>query len=170
MKITKIDAARRQLCTAIHLFFNGGDEVAIHTLTAAAFAVTRDLCDAEKDKSDSATKMIEDAVKPEHHAQIWKKVHESANFFKHADRDSTEFHEFNAEQTQVLMFFSVHQYQALTGEKISQMMAFLLWFMLDFPQGFKLSPEVITLTRNLDHSDRLRFYNGALAACNLAGI
>ena len=36
LKIDKLDAARRQLRTAIRLWFNNGDPVAIHTLVSAA--------------------------------------------------------------------------------------------------------------------------------------
>jgi hypothetical protein len=41
--ITKLDAARRQLRTAVTLFFQHGDEVAVHTLTAAAHQILIDL-------------------------------------------------------------------------------------------------------------------------------
>jgi hypothetical protein len=41
--ITKIAAAKRQLEAAIRMFFAGEDELAIHTIAAAAFRVLRDL-------------------------------------------------------------------------------------------------------------------------------
>ena len=41
--VTKLAAARRQLCTAIRLFFAREDELAIHTITSAAYRVIRDL-------------------------------------------------------------------------------------------------------------------------------
>ena len=37
--VTKLDAARRQLRTAIRLWFNDGDLVAIHTLAFAAYEI-----------------------------------------------------------------------------------------------------------------------------------
>ena len=43
--ITKLDAARRQLDTAIELFFANGDFVSIHALAYAAYTLTRNLCD-----------------------------------------------------------------------------------------------------------------------------
>lgn len=36
MLITKLDAARRQIDAAIHLYFEEGDEIAVHTLVCAA--------------------------------------------------------------------------------------------------------------------------------------
>ena len=45
MKLTipKLDAAKRQLETAIRLYFSSADPVAVHTLTAAAYNVIRDV-------------------------------------------------------------------------------------------------------------------------------
>jgi hypothetical protein len=40
LKISKLDAAKRQLEVAIRLYFYFGDPVAIHTLTAAAYNIT----------------------------------------------------------------------------------------------------------------------------------
>lgn len=42
--ISKIDAAKRQLETAITLYFQNGDPVSIHTLAAAAYDVLHALC------------------------------------------------------------------------------------------------------------------------------
>jgi hypothetical protein len=38
--VTKLDAARRQLRTAIHLWFNDGDPVSIHALAFAAYELS----------------------------------------------------------------------------------------------------------------------------------
>src|SRR5262245_44793158 len=43
--LTKIAAAKRQLDTAIRLYFAHDDELSIHTLVAAAFRILRDLID-----------------------------------------------------------------------------------------------------------------------------
>ena len=41
--ITKLEAARRQLESAIFLYFEEKDPVSIHTLTAAAYNILRDI-------------------------------------------------------------------------------------------------------------------------------
>lgn len=41
--VTKLEAARRQLCAAIRMFFAGADELAIHTVASAARGVVSDL-------------------------------------------------------------------------------------------------------------------------------
>jgi hypothetical protein len=44
---TKLDAAKRQINTAIWLWFNGSDIVAVHTLAAAAHRIILDLSGSE---------------------------------------------------------------------------------------------------------------------------
>lgn len=170
MKISKIDAARRQLVTAITLFFNSGDQVAIHTLTAAAFRVTRDLCDTNPTKYESATTMVQKAIKPEYLPIFWKKVHESANFFKHADNDSSEIHEFEPYQTEYIIFFTIWQYRSLTGENVPHMLVFLLWFMLEHPEGFNMPPQYASIARTIDHENKPSFFKDTLMAIQLAEI
>ena len=43
MQLSKLEAARRQLETAIKLYFADGDDVSIHSLVAAAYALLRDI-------------------------------------------------------------------------------------------------------------------------------
>lgn len=51
--VTKIAAARRQLCAAIRMFFAGEDELAIHTVASAAYRVLSDL-KAERGRDEAA--------------------------------------------------------------------------------------------------------------------
>src|SRR5438128_1514480 len=43
IQVTKLDAVRRQLETAIILWFHDGDPVSIHTLAAAAYQIIYDI-------------------------------------------------------------------------------------------------------------------------------
>ncbi len=45
MYLTKIAAARRQLTTAIRLFFDSGDRVSVYSLASNAWEVIDVLCD-----------------------------------------------------------------------------------------------------------------------------
>jgi hypothetical protein len=47
MKITKIEAAKRQLNIAIYLFFSDYDLISTHTLSAAARGILYDLAKKE---------------------------------------------------------------------------------------------------------------------------
>ena len=42
--ISKLEAAERQLRQAVRLFFQRGDDLAIHTLAAATYQIISDLC------------------------------------------------------------------------------------------------------------------------------
>lgn len=43
LKISKLDAAKRQLETAIRLYFNEADPISIHTLAGAAHTILSDI-------------------------------------------------------------------------------------------------------------------------------
>ena len=51
--VTKLAAAQRQLCAAIRMFFDGEDELAVHTVASAAFGILRDL-KAERGRDEAA--------------------------------------------------------------------------------------------------------------------
>jgi hypothetical protein len=65
MKLSKLDVARRQLETAITLYFHESDPVSIHTLTAAAHGVLRDLSRVHEQGNRMMTDFIPDYVPPE---------------------------------------------------------------------------------------------------------
>src|SRR5437660_11025323 len=86
--IAKLDAAERQLAQAIRLFFDRGDEIAVHTLASAAYQVLSDLCAKRgiaREIEDSEI-LAEIGVKGEFIAAMRK----PQNFFKHADRDAED--------------------------------------------------------------------------------
>ena|ERR1700730_3966433 len=103
IKITKLDAARRQLRIPIRLWFDDDDPIAIHTLTAAAHDIIHTLFRRKGLKNllfDS--KLIKDNFRAE-----WVRgIKANANFFKHADRDATGTFEFNPFANEMLLFFS----------------------------------------------------------------
>ncbi len=84
-KISKHEAAQRQLDTAIDLFFEGGDVLSAHTLTFAAFKVLLNLYPhhGSDDFGEQVDKLIAEGVG-------WQRFSETANFLKHADRDQPE--------------------------------------------------------------------------------
>ena len=87
IKVTKLDAARRQLTTAIELWFQDGDPVAIHTLAYAAHEIVHRLF-----RQRGLKDLLFDSgvVKEERRKEFNLLLKESANFLKHAERDSKE--------------------------------------------------------------------------------
>src|SRR5690242_8120472 len=84
-QVKKIDAAKRQLDTAIELWFRGGDDVSIHTLAAAAYEIIHAVC--EHKKINCPLLYNTDYIRDEHHRSWTRALRKTANFFKHADQD-----------------------------------------------------------------------------------
>lgn len=158
IKISKIDAARRQILTAIRLYFNHGDIVSMHTLATAAFKITQNICDANPDLPESLTDWVNQLVKPHAKKLFWSKLHETANFFKHADQDPDSVHEFDPEQTENMLFFSVYQYQQITGERTAETWLFSIWYMLQHPQAFNTPQEMLKLGTELFGANKNKFW------------
>jgi hypothetical protein len=109
-RISKLDAARRQLDTAIKLFFDNEDGLSVHTLAYASFKVLFDIYPVHQD-DDFAAK-IDELI-----SQIgWKRFNQTANFLKHADRDPHEsLKDRNAESAQGVIGLAATMYRRLAG-------------------------------------------------------
>src|SRR5438045_2665233 len=92
IRISKLDAARRQLQTAISLWFNDGDPVAIHTLAAAAYEIIHAVS-ATRDPNRRDLLFDSLVVKDEYRREANAWFRGPANFFKHADRDPNDITE-----------------------------------------------------------------------------
>lgn len=134
----------------------------MHTLAAAAFKITQNLCDASSDAPDSLTDWTDELVKPEAKKMFWSKLHQTANFFKHAERDPDAIHEFYPRQTENMLFLAVYQYRQLTGEWSAEIRLFSTWYMLQHPKAFNTPSEVISLGSDLFGADRNRFWRELL--------
>ncbi len=156
--ISKLDAVRRQLFTAIRLYFNHGDIVSMHTLAAAAFKITQNICDINQDLSDSLSDWVKTIIKPEYEKLFWQKFHETTNFFKHAERDPDSVHEYYPKQTEMLLFVATHQYQQLTREWSPEIRLFLIWYATHNPKICNMPQETISLGLDMYSNDRNKFW------------
>jgi hypothetical protein len=106
LTISKLDAAHRQLRTAIDLWFSGGDPVSIHTLAYAAYEIIHA---ASKRLNPGRRALLFDtlAVKEEFRADFNKMIKRHANFFKHANMDGEDQIEFYTEMTELFLMFGV---------------------------------------------------------------
>lgn len=136
--ISKLDAAKRQLESAIHLFFKEADPVSIHTLTYAAHEILSVIA-----KLQNIPTIIKNnpLIKPEYKDEVLELFAKAANFFKHGKRDLKETLEFNPETNEYYLFDAVEIYILLTGEKTPNMMAYRTWFYLKNPKYLSLSSE-----------------------------
>ena len=148
VKFSKLDVARRQLETAIRLYFSMGDPVSIHTLVSAAYQVLRDL-----NRLHGGDPMIKDVmpnwVQLEDRPAAIRKLNEAENFFKHADRDHAEVLEFRQEPTELLLFDACQKYRQLTNEVLPVLAVYEAWWHLGPGAGFKLNQEYEKLRQQL---------------------
>jgi hypothetical protein len=130
LKISKTDAAKRQLETAVRLWFFSGDPVSIHTLTAAAHQVLHDI-----GKKRGAPTLLRDlpGVRPENLRHLRTLVSRYENFFKHADQDSGAVLDFNPEATEIYMLDAVLAYESLTQEVVPVLSTFKAWVFINQP-------------------------------------
>jgi len=138
ISISKLDASKRQLETAIRLFFCDGEPVSVHTLSAAAYNILKAL---NKKKSGSpmiVKELIFEMVKPEHKSSVISKMNESENFFKHADRDPDKTLDFNPEMTQFFLLDACSKFIEFSGYVPPLIRVYNIWFMLKYPHCFNL--------------------------------
>jgi hypothetical protein len=141
LTISKLDAAKRQLETVIRLYFSNGDPVAIHTLTAAAYNVLRDVTSRRGAEPMLVKDKMLDSLKSQHKQAIIQKINEAENFFKHAHRDHESTLDFNPDASEFLLVDACSQYEKLTGEVPPLFIVYRTWFMASRPDLFKFDEE-----------------------------
>jgi hypothetical protein len=133
LQISKLDAARRQLRTAITLWFNDGDPVAIHALAFASYEI---LHAVSKKRDPSRMKLLFDSdfVKEEFRSELNIAFKQSAYFFKHADRDPEAIIEFNPAMSECFIIFAISALQLCGESNGDEENAFLLWIHIHKPR------------------------------------
>lgn len=109
--ITKLDAARRQLATAIDLWFHDKDQVSIHTLSAAAYEIIH----AFSKKHGRGRDLLLDSlfVKDEYRGEWKRLLRKGANFFKHADQDPDATIDFQPMTSEIFILFAILGMQSI---------------------------------------------------------
>ena len=140
IKTTKLDAARRQIETAIRMLFSGEDPVAIHTLASAGLKLLQDL--AKQTNTDSLFSSI---IKPGKEKEVWAIIRRAYNFLKHADSDPHAVIEgVKEEANDVLLFIACNYYRDLTQQPTATMLCFVSWYAAFHPDHTLLEPLVMT--------------------------
>lgn len=129
LRISKLDAARRQLESAIRLYFKEGDPVSIHTLTAAAYQLLSDI-NAKRGGEPMLKDRVLQWVRPDAVDEARQRLSEAQNFFKHADRDAEGMLAFNPTQTELLLCDACHKYRELAAEAVPHLIVYQAWFWL----------------------------------------
>ena len=129
IKLSKLEAAKRQLEMAIILYFNTAEPVSIHTLCCAARQILVDLCDYREIEVEFTLKsLITSQIAPEFHKKVFSEFAAPENFFKHAKRDPEDFFDFIPKGSEFIIFESVQMYLSLTSETTPLMRLFSVWW------------------------------------------
>jgi len=172
IKVSKLDAARRQLETAVRLYFSEADPISIHTLTAAAYQVLSDLNRAQGG-APMLKEQIPTWVSPDATDRVKRKLNEAANFFKHADRDHGDVLEFSQEQTELLLYDAIRKYRDFTGETVPTLVVYDVWFWLGPGEKFIVDPERQDMRERLcrlyPNATRTSFFARALPVVSSIG-
>jgi hypothetical protein len=123
VRISKIDAARRQLDTAIELWFKDGDGLSAFTLAYASFKLLGNLYTHHG--TDGFGTAIEKLTKEKGAHNAMARI---ANFLKHADRDPNDaLAFFHPDLTVPVIGLSTLLYKNLTDSLSLKMQAFDSW-------------------------------------------
>jgi hypothetical protein len=126
--LTKRDVARRQLATAIRLFFDAGDLVSTFSLAANAWEIVDILCERQCVVSISRqTREHLPAGKDLKYDYINSPYR---NFFKHADRDpEATLVEFRTGNVDAIIFLGVEDYLRLFEKAPVEFQVYQLWYL-----------------------------------------
>ena len=128
IRVSKIEAARRQIELSIKLLFQNEDPIGILTLAAAGFRILRDLGEKADAKTHHHLKKI---IKPGMEGKLWKAFNRPADFLKHAeDAHDGILENIQEEANDVLILFACLYYKDLGHQWTLQMEAFITWYML----------------------------------------
>jgi len=144
ISVSKIEAANSQLKTAIILYFNNGDPVSTHTLSAAGFNVLNDINNKSTEDYSTLRELFLDSLinKAKDTKSVITKIRAPENFFKHADNDPEGLLSFASSQTAYLIFDAVILYSNITKSSNPFFTLFTYWMAWDNPEMFDL-PEVL---------------------------
>lgn len=159
LTISKLDATKRQLETAIQLYFHQGEPVSIHTLVSAAYNIIRDINERRGGTKMVVKEQLFEYVKPEMHREFHDLLHRAENFFKHADRDHDATLEFSPAESEVLIWDACTKYWELTTEQPPLFQIFRGWFMSTHQNLFSLPED---MQRKLAEASKLTTEGGRL--------
>ena len=123
--IAKLDAARRQLETAITLWFNDGDPVSIHTLACAAYEIIHVVSKTKNRWQDLLFDSL--VIKDEYRNEWTKRLKEPANFFKHARNDPDGSLDFDPAVSEGFILFALVGLRDIVKQMSRTEAAYIWW-------------------------------------------
>lgn len=154
--ITKLGAARRQLVTAIRLFFDDREPVSVHTLAHASWRIIRDLCNFE----ERVTFLEVHAAKHDLALRdVYARARQFRNFFEHAKEDPNAEIEFSDElNDDALAAATLDLFELCNGKLPVEAWALIAWFTAMYPDSIPREDETVRFWRKVaaDNFPRIR--------------
>src|SRR5688572_29928973 len=128
--ISKTDAAKRQLETAVRLFIHDRDPCSIHTLAAAAYNIVRDL----RQSLGLSPLLLVKEIAVHHFGHDSKaEFNRTENYLKHADRDVNDELDIDPEQALLLIWDGARGLAELTGKWSPLLRVYDEWYRATHP-------------------------------------
>jgi hypothetical protein len=135
--VNKLDAALRQIDTAIWLWFNEGDIVSVVTLTGAGIGILDDLFQHQKKGRPHpfSEAFIGVGMRPR---DARAAVKEAQAFAKHARTDPDKRQEYRRQFAATYLFLAVAAYGEFVGHPGGRSLGdvFSFWYGIHFPDSF----------------------------------
>jgi hypothetical protein len=173
LPVTKLDAALRQLETAITMWFADGDPVSICTLSSAAHEIIDSL---NAGFGGSPTMLQGRNIRPEKKDLALALLRMAPNFFKHSGKDPNETHFFAVKGQVAILADAVATYNSWNIGKRAIFEVFTGWLLLEHPEMFTNASAVIAVSpadaARLLRAGKMNYYQMALPlqVQRLAGI
>jgi len=152
-----MEAARRQILTAIWLWFKDADIVSIHSITAAAFGILHDL--SQHRKKGRPGVFNEKFMPKGFEKDIRDLLKSDETFFKHARKDPDAIHELHTVWTETYILSAVEAFNSLKGndENLHPLVSlFVFWTRLKHPELFhRDAPEFNVKTVDIERVKKL---------------
>lgn len=166
VSVRKIEAAQRQLSTAIRLWFADAEPVSVHTLACAAHQIVHDI---NTDKSGDELLFDSNAIKDEFRIEFVRMMKRSMNFFKHADKDPDPDGsiEFDTRTTELFILFAILGLERLKYAHSFDTAAFVLYYAIKNPHlvtkhfSERVQFEKSTALPSISKADFIKQFNAA---------
>ena len=133
IRVTKSQAAQRQIDAAIWMLFRNEDPVAIHTVAMAGFRILRDLT-----KKSDRQHPIDSMIKPGKEKEFWGALNSFSNFCKHADCDpNVVWSGFREDANDITLLTAATYYRHLGYKWTNEMQVLWSWYV-------SLHPDVLS--------------------------
>jgi hypothetical protein len=147
-RMSKLDAAKRVFAEAIRLFFERRDEVAVHSLAAAAHGILLDIARKRKLKFNGILHE-HPSLRPELKSAWRNMLNAPRNFFKHADKDPDGQLYFDGVLNEILLLYTVALAAMILDDYPPEVFVFAAWYEMAYPDFSGAFPKNWALAQSI---------------------